>query len=51
MIYDRLAPGWDLVFIVRSNAATTVEFSQIQAEIEQLLRRAGVWRDPPTPVG
>ena len=51
MIYDRLASGWDLVFIVRSNAATTVEFSQIQSEIEQLLRRAGVWRDPPTPVG
>ena len=51
LMYDRLASGWDLVFIVRSNAAATVEFSQIQSEIEQLLRRAGVWREPPTPVG
>ncbi|MEO7908929.1 MAG: ribonuclease P protein component [Roseiflexaceae bacterium] len=51
IVYNRLALGWDLVFIVRSNAAATVEFSQIQSEIEQLLRRAGVWREPPTPVG
>jgi ribonuclease P protein component len=51
IVYDRLALGWDLVFIVRSNAAATVEFSQIQSEIEQLLRRAGVWREPSTPVG
>jgi ribonuclease P protein component len=51
IVYDRLAVGWDLVFIVRSNAAATVEFSQIQSEIEQLLRRAGVWRELPPPVG
>jgi ribonuclease P protein component len=49
--YDRIAPGWDLVFIVRSNAATTVDFIQIQSEVEQLLRRAGVWREQATPVG
>ena len=51
LVYDRIAPGWDLVFIVRSNAATTVDFAQIQAEVEQLLRRAGVWREPPALVG
>ena len=51
IVFDRLAVGWDLVFIVRSNAAATVEFTQIQSEIEQLLRRAGVWREPPAPVG
>jgi hypothetical protein len=28
-----------------------VDFTQIQAEVEQLLRRAGVWRAPATPVG
>jgi len=50
-MYDRIALGWDLVFIVRSNAATTVEFIQIQSEIEQLLRRAGVWREPSTLAG
>jgi ribonuclease P protein component len=50
--YDRIAPGWDLVFIIRSSALTTVEFSRIQALVEQLLRRAGAWREPsPLPVG
>ncbi len=49
--FDQIASGWDLVFIVRSNAAATVEFTQIQSEIEQLLRRAGVWREPPAMVG
>jgi RNase P protein component len=43
--------GWDLVFIVRSNAAATVEFTQIQSEIEHLLRRAGVWREISPPAG
>jgi len=33
IVYDHLALGWDLVFIVRSNAAATVEFSQIQSEV------------------
>ena len=32
LVYDRIAPGWDLVFIVRSPAAATVEFTQIQAD-------------------
>jgi ribonuclease P protein component len=50
-MYDRIAPGWDLVFIVRSNAAATVEFTQIQSEVEQLLRRAGIWREPPAMFG
>jgi hypothetical protein len=40
------------VFIIRSSALTTVEFSRIQALVEQLLRRAGAWREPsPLPVG
>jgi ribonuclease P protein component len=43
--YDRVAPGWDLVFIIRSSALTTVEFSRIQSLVELLLRRAGVWRE------
>jgi ribonuclease P protein component len=49
--YNHIALGWDLVFIVRSNAATTVDFTQIQSEVEQLIRRAGVWRELSTPVG
>jgi ribonuclease P protein component len=46
LVYDRIAPGWDLVFVVRSSAAGTVEFHQLQASVEQLLRRAGLWREP-----
>src|SRR5690348_3439885 len=49
--YHHIVSGWDLVFIVRSNAATTVDFTQIQSEVEQLLRRAGVWRELPAPAG
>jgi ribonuclease P protein component len=47
LVYDRIAPGWDLVFVARSPALSTVAFAHIQAEVEQLLRRAGVWREPP----
>lgn len=43
--YDQIAPGWDLVFIARSPTLITVEFVQIQVTVEQLLRRAGVWRE------
>jgi ribonuclease P protein component len=50
LVYDCIAPGWDLVFIVRSPAMTTVDFTQIQATVEQLLRRAGVWREPAPPL-
>ena len=42
--YDKLAPGWDLVFILRSPDLLMIEFTQLQALIEQLLRRAQVWR-------
>jgi ribonuclease P protein component len=49
--YDWIAPGWDLVFIVRSPALTTVEFSRVESLVEQLLRRAGAWREPAAPTG
>src|SRR5262245_65760202 len=51
LAFNQLVPGWDLVFVVRSPAAATVAFTQIQAEVEQLLRRAGVWREPSAPAG
>lgn len=50
LMFERIAPGWDLVFIVRSPALTAIEFSRIQAQVEQLLRRAGAWREPPPQV-
>lgn len=49
LMYNHIAPGWDLVFIARSPELTTVGFSQIQASVEQLLQRAGLW-DGDTPL-
>jgi ribonuclease P protein component len=46
LFYDRIAPGWDLVFVIRSPDLVTIEFTQIQALVEQLMRRAGVWCEP-----
>ena len=46
LVYERIAPGWDLVFILRSPDLATVEFVRVQALVEQLLRRAGVWCMP-----
>lgn len=48
LVYDRIAPGWDVVFVIRSPAVATVEFTHIQETVEQLLRRAGAWRESPT---
>jgi ribonuclease P protein component len=45
--YEQIATGWDLVFIVRSPMLISAEFQRIQAQVEQLLRRAGAWREPP----
>ncbi|HNP69902.1 MAG TPA: ribonuclease P protein component [Kouleothrix sp.] len=42
----QIAPGWDLVFVVRSPAVATVPFAELQTLVEQLLRRAGLWREP-----
>lgn len=45
LIYERIEPSWDLVFIVRSSAVATVEFTQLQTTVEHLLQRARVLRD------
>jgi ribonuclease P protein component len=46
LVYERIVPGWDLVFILRSPDLGAVEFVQVQRLVEQLLRRAGVWCEP-----
>jgi ribonuclease P protein component len=43
LVYERIAPGWDLVFILRSSELATAEFARVQALVEELLRRAGLW--------
>ena len=45
LAYLHIVPGWDLVFVVRSTAVATVAFPELQATVEQLLRRAGLWRE------
>jgi ribonuclease P protein component len=51
LMFDRIAPGWDLVFVARSPALATVEFTELQATVEHLLRHAGIWREPRTTTG
>lgn len=51
LTFERIVPGWDLVFVARSPAVATVAFTELQATIEQLLRRAGIWREPRATTG
>jgi RNase P protein component len=46
-VFDHIASGFDLVFVVRSRDVTVVPFTRIQATVEQLLRRASLWRETP----
>jgi ribonuclease P protein component len=46
LAYPQIASGWDLVFVLRSPELITLDFAQLQALVEQLLRRAGVLADP-----
>jgi ribonuclease P protein component len=39
-----ISPGYDLVFIVRSTEILNLPFLELRQLIEQLLRRAGLWR-------
>lgn len=42
-----VAPGYDLVFVVRSPEVLSAPFLAIRQMVEQLLRRAQLWRTPP----
>ncbi|NWG19058.1 MAG: ribonuclease P protein component [Chloroflexi bacterium] len=44
LMYTAIDPGWDLVFIARAAALADIDFQQLQAMIQQLLQRAGVWK-------
>lgn len=46
LVYHHIAPGWDLVFVLRSPALTTTEFTNITAAVTSLLQRATIWREP-----
>lgn len=49
LLYEQIAPGWDLVFVLRSPALTTIGFPELQSAVSQLLQRARVWRAPEPP--
>jgi ribonuclease P protein component len=64
LVLPAISPGYDLVFVVRSPELLTLPFVELRQLIEQLLRRAGLWRQaepaparagdlsrPPEPVG
>lgn len=49
LILPRIAPGYDLVFVVRSPGAVDASFTLIQDSVEELLRRAQVLLSEPGP--
>ena len=51
LVFERIVPGWDLVFVARSPSVATIEFTELQATVELLLRRAGVWQEPRATTG
>lgn len=44
LAYEQIAPGHDLVFIIRSPVVADLDFQQLSARVEHALQRAGVWR-------
>jgi ribonuclease P protein component len=42
-----IEPGSDLIFVVRSAALSDLAFTEVQALLEHLLRRAQLWRVHP----
>jgi len=49
LVFPRIAPGYDLVFVVRSAGVINAPFAAIQDAVEGLLRRAQIWRSAPAP--
>lgn len=49
LVFDRIVPGVDCVFVVRDAAVAEVAFPELQAAVETLLRRAAVWREQADP--
>jgi ribonuclease P protein component len=45
LAYDSIAPGWDVVFIVRTGVLEA-PFGQLQDAVQSLLQRANLWREP-----
>jgi ribonuclease P protein component len=46
LAFPAITPGYDLIFVVRSPKLSTIAFTELCALIEQVLRRAQIWRTP-----
>jgi ribonuclease P protein component len=44
-VYPQIAPGYDLVFVVRPRAVQT-PYAELCAGVRELLKRAGLWIEP-----
>ncbi len=47
LVLPTIEPGSDLIFVVRSPSISTIAFTDVCALVEQLLRRARLWRTLP----
>jgi len=47
LIIPSITPGYDIVFVVRGPELLVAPFPAISAAVEQLLRRAKLWRHEP----
>ena len=45
LLYEQIAPGWDLVFAVRP-ALASASPPELRGAVMQLLKQAGLWREP-----
>jgi len=48
LAFHSIVQGVDLIFVIRTPDVAKVTFSHLQHVIEDLLRRAEVWQDPPS---
>jgi len=47
LVMEHISPGTDLVFVIRTADVNNVPFTGLQSVVKSLLRRAGLWCDPP----
>jgi RNase P protein component len=47
LVFDHIAEGVDMVFVIHTAAVAEVPFTDLQAVVQNLLKRARVWRETP----
>lgn len=49
LVFQHITAGFDIVFVIRTAEVASVPFPALQSAVEQLLRRATLWRDHDSP--